>query len=263
MKQKYDPADVDILRDLFEPVLDEITLPCNSIDCGEPTLGAVLSDEGIRCPTCYKPFHINCVEGAIYPIHFAGGGPDHGYLEIVLNPELPTARRKRFQEEHGIGEEMAWKVTSSREIADLYESLGEQTDYGLAASFVADTLVGELHHRDRTVEGLEADKMSDTLNALLDDEITSKVVTQLLRTALDEGRSLDEVYQEEDVGKTDSTELEEIVSEVMEAEQEAVEDYLGGEENAINHIIGQVMGRTQGQADPQEVRELIASKLDG
>ena len=69
--------------------------------------------------------------------------------------------------------------------------------------------------------------------------------------------------EQKDLGKVgDRTELDEIASDVIEENQQPVEDYLSGNDNAIQALMGQIMSRTQGKADPQTAMDVLREKLD-
>jgi aspartyl-tRNA(Asn)/glutamyl-tRNA(Gln) amidotransferase subunit B len=59
----------------------------------------------------------------------------------------------------------------------------------------------------------------------------------------------------------DSSELEAIVDEVIDANPAFVEQFRGGKDGVVNALVGQVMKRTQGRADARQVQELFRSKL--
>ena len=53
------------------------------------------------------------------------------------------------------------------------------------------------------------------------------------------------------------------VDEVVAAQAKVVDDYRGGNANALNALVGSVMKATKGQANPQAVNEILAKKLAG
>ena len=60
---------------------------------------------------------------------------------------------------------------------------------------------------------------------------------------------------------SDSGEIEKVVDEVLAANAKQVEDYRAGKEKAFNSLVGQVMKRTQGKANPAQVNEILRRKL--
>ncbi|MFC7166601.1 Asp-tRNA(Asn)/Glu-tRNA(Gln) amidotransferase subunit GatB [Halospeciosus flavus] len=183
-------------------------------------------------------------------------------LEI---PELPDARRERFQEEYGLSEEAASKLTSTKQVADFYEDVAEEYEPDLAATWVADNLLGELNFRDMEITDIEGrlDQFKRLVELVAEDEITEKNAREVvLRDMLDEGKAPDTVVEEEGLGKTGAGEVEAVVEEAIEENPDAVKDYYAGEGGAINFLVGQVMQKTGGSADPGQVNELLREKLD-
>jgi len=179
-------------------------------------------------------------------------------------PELPDARRERFRREYGLGEEAADKLTSTKQVADFYERVADRFDPALAASWVADTLLGELNYRELAITDV-ADRLEEfmTLLAMVDDdEITAKNAEEVvLRRMLDEGLDPETIVEAEDLGKTTGGEVEAAVAAVIEDHPDAVADYHAGEDGALNYLVGQVMQRTGGSADPAVVNDLLREAL--
>jgi aspartyl-tRNA(Asn)/glutamyl-tRNA(Gln) amidotransferase subunit B len=187
------------------------------------------------------------------------------WKEQIPIPELPDARRERFREEYDLGAETASKLTSRKEVADLFEEMAEEYDPGLAATWVADNILGELNYRDLEIADVEGrfDEFERLIELVAEDEITAKNADEVvLRQMLDEGRSPDEVVEAEDLGKTTGGAVEAAVEEAIEENPDAVEDYHAGEEGALNFLVGQVMQQTGGSADPGQVNELLREELE-
>lgn len=183
-------------------------------------------------------------------------------LEI---PELPDARRERFREEYGLNKEAASKLTSSKQVADFYEDVAEEFDPDLAAAWVADSLLGELNYRDMEITDVEErlGEFKALIRLVAEDEITAKNAEEtVLREMLDEGDDPETVIDREGLGKADSGEVEQAVEEAIEENPDTVEDYHAGEGGAINFLVGQVMQKTGGSADPGSVNGMLRERLD-
>jgi len=180
-------------------------------------------------------------------------------------PELPDARRERFQDEYGLSEEAASKLTSTKEVADFFEGVADEYDPGLAATWVADNLLGELNYRDMAVTDLEGrfDEFARLVELVAGDEITEKNAREVvLREMLDEGARPDDVVEAEGLGKTSGDEVAAAVEDAIAENPDAVADYEDGDAGALNFLVGQVMQATGGSADPGQVNELLREKLD-
>ncbi len=180
-------------------------------------------------------------------------------------PELPDARRERFADEYGLGEEAASKLTTTKQVADFYEALVERFDPDLAATWVADDLLGELNYRGMAVRDVDdrLDEFARLVELVATGEITEKNAREtVLRTMLDEGLDPDEVVATEGLGRADENEVERAVAAAIEENPDAVEDYHAGEDGALNFLVGQVMQATGGSADPGDVNQLLRTRLD-
>ena len=76
-----------------------------------------------------------------------------------------------------------------------------------------------------------------------------------IRTTIIEKRGLKQI--------SDAGAIEKIVDEVLAANAKQVEDYRSGKEKAFNSLVGQVMKRSQGKANPAQVNEILRRKLKG
>jgi aspartyl-tRNA(Asn)/glutamyl-tRNA(Gln) amidotransferase subunit B len=186
------------------------------------------------------------------------------WKETIGIPELPDARRERFRQEYGLGREAADKLTSTKQVADFFEDVAESFDADLAATWVADNLLGELHYRDMAVTDVEGrlDEIKRLVELVAEGEITAKNAREtVLRSMLDDGRDPDAVVAEAGLGKTSGDEVLGAVRTAIEENPGAVEDYHDGQEGAINFLVGQVMQQTGGSADPGDVNELLHEQL--
>ncbi len=188
----------------------------------------------------------------------------HWKDEIAI-PELPTARRERFRAEYGLNEEAASKLTSTKQVADFYEDVASEFDPDLAATWVADELLGELNYRDMAITDIEGrlEEVATLVELVATDEITTKNAKEVvLRGMLDEGEAPETLVEREGLGKTDEDAVQAAVAEAIDENPDAVADYEAGEGGAINFLVGQVMQKTGGSADPGDVNGLLRDALE-
>ncbi|WP_439025472.1 Asp-tRNA(Asn)/Glu-tRNA(Gln) amidotransferase subunit GatB [Haloarchaeobius sp. DT45] len=187
------------------------------------------------------------------------------WKERIPIPELPDARRERFMAEYDLDRESASKLTSTKQVADFYEDVAEQFDPDLAATWVADNLLGELNYRDMEITDVahRLDEFTRLVELVAEDEITTKNAEEIvLRGMLDDGDAPDDIVDREGLGKTGEDEVATAVQEAIDENPEAVSDYYDGEGGALNFLVGQVMQKTQGSADPGTVNEKLRAALD-
>ena len=184
--------------------------------------------------------------------------------EIAI-PELPDARRERFVADYGLDSEAASKLTSTKEVADFFEAVAEQFDPDVAATWVADNLLGELNYRNMRITDIEGrlDEFSHLIELVETDELTVKNAEEVvLRSMLDDGNAPETIIDREGLGKADDDAIADFVVEAIDENPDAVDDYHSGENGALNFLVGQVMQKSQGSADPGSVNQLLREELD-
>ncbi len=184
------------------------------------------------------------------------------YVEEVEIPELPDERRRRFREEYGLSEEEASKLTSKKAVADFYEEVAD-VDSDLAATWVVDELLGELNYRDMTVEDVDAEDFRGLVELVDAGEVTDANAVEAIRASLDGRQGFVEVVEERGLGVADEGETLEACRTAVEENPDAVDDYLSGDDEALNYLVGQVMQATGGGADPATVNEVLREELEG
>jgi len=178
-------------------------------------------------------------------------------------PEMPDTKRERFMREYGIKEEHARSLTSDITIANYFEESAKKVDPGVAASWIADVIKGELNYRDIKINesNLTVDKTIKILKKLVSGEITDRNAVDLIREVLDSGKDPEEIIKEKGFGKVGEDEIEMLIEKVIEENHGAVEDYHNNKGKALNYLVGKVMALSRGRSDPKEVIDLLRKHL--
>jgi aspartyl-tRNA(Asn)/glutamyl-tRNA(Gln) amidotransferase subunit B len=188
------------------------------------------------------------------------------WVDRIELPELPAARRDRFMAQYGISLNHARTLTGDLRLADLYEQVAS-VDPVLSATWVADTLLGELYYRNMGVGDVPVPRFTELLNLLKERRITDKGGVQVLRILLDQVLHHENVEPPAEIvdrlglGKASGDEFIPMAREVIEEHPAAVQDYLNGKKGAINFLVGQLMRKTRGKADPRELGEILESLI--
>ena len=192
--------------------------------------------------------------------------------EIVL-PELPDARRERFIAQYGCSLNHARTLTGDYRLANFYEAVVAADVKGLsalAATWTADTLIGELNYRDMTIELVEPADFAGLLALLKDGRITDRNGVDVLRVMLDErlkkepAESADTIVKRLNLGLTkgDTGAISSAIADAIRENPKAIEDYRAGKAGALNFLVGQVMKKTRGKADPGELNRMLVEALN-
>lgn len=187
-------------------------------------------------------------------------------------PELPDARRERFVAEYDLSEYDAEQLTAERAMADYYEATlaaGKPADKAARAKSAANWVLGELR-RVLNAEGTDiaASKvtpagLADLLDLIESGKISGTQAKVVLERAYASGAMPSVVVHREGMAQlSDAGELEQIVVEVIAANDKAVADYRAGKTASLQFLVGQVMKRTKGRAKPDMVSPILVGKLE-
>ena len=192
-------------------------------------------------------------------------------------PELPDAKKQRYLNLYGIQVYDAEQLTSTPAIAAYYESVIRERESRLKetsisnefAKAAANWTITELSRLLNANEfSIDASPFTPSFMVDLLELIEGGIIgTAQAKTTFEEAFRLSKSPKAvvEDLGLTqisDSETLNPIVSEIITANPQAVEDYLSGKESAVKYLVGQTMKATQGKANPALVAEVIQSQLN-
>ena len=181
-------------------------------------------------------------------------------------PELPEAKRERFEREFGLSVYDASMLTASREIAAYFED-AVRTLPG-QAKLCANWVMGELSGR-LNKEGLDiarspipAPVLAALLRRLLDGTISGKIAKEVFEALWEGGADADQIIEARGLKQiSDPAEIEKIVEAIISANPAQVAEFRAGKEKALNFLVGQAMKVSQGKANPGQLNEILRRKL--
>ncbi len=187
-------------------------------------------------------------------------------------PELPETRRDRFMAEYGLSRYDARLLTSSKAMADYFESYMKEAPHGWSpresGKKLANWLLGEflrlLNVRDLEIKdaGITAKNFWMLIDFIERGVISATSAKAVFEEMFDTGKNAGEIITERGMGQiSDARQLEEIVVEVINSNVQPVADYKAGKEPALKFLVGQVMRATRGRANPSLVNEVLRKKL--
>ncbi len=196
---------------------------------------------------------------------------DDAFIEETVKgmPELPEARRKRFEEEYGLSAYDAEVLTATRPQADYYEAVvAVAGDAKLSANWMMVELFGALNKAGLSLaeSPVSAEALGGLVKRIADDTISGKIAKTVFEEMWRSGRAADEIIEEKGLKQiTDSGAIEAIVDEVLAENAQQVENYRNADPKKqpkmLGFFVGQVMKKSQGKANPKQVNELLRKKL--
>jgi len=181
-------------------------------------------------------------------------------------PELPAAKRDRFQRDLGLSAYDAALVTATRETAAYFEAtiteLPKQPK--LCANWVIGDLSSRLHKENLAIEAAPVSPhgLAGLLRRIDDGTISGKIAKEIFDQMWETGASADQIIEKDDRRQiSDSAEIDRIVDDIINANPAQVAEYRSGKEKAFNFFVGQAMKATKGKANPAQVNEILKKKL--
>lgn len=191
-----------------------------------------------------------------------------GKVQAAL-PELPAAKRQRFEADLGLTHYDAAQLTMDRAYADYFEQVSEKLPQG-QAKLAANWILGELSAAlNRDEIDIDQSRVAPTALAalivrIIDGTISNKIARDVFAAmwagendgnpdAIIEARGLKQISDTGAIGA--------MIDEVLAANPAIVEQYHAGKDKAFNSLIGQIMKAAKGKANPQQVNQLLKEKL--
>jgi aspartyl-tRNA(Asn)/glutamyl-tRNA(Gln) amidotransferase subunit B len=191
-------------------------------------------------------------------------------------PELPQAKRDRYQRELGLSPVDATTLTQSREMAAYYEevvdtlhrrstpsSLGEVAK--LAANWVMGELAGALNRSelDITQSPIGSAQLAALLVRIRDGTISGKIAKEVFDAMwAGEGKDAGAIIESRGLRQiSDVAALGAVIDDIITNNAAQVAEFKAGREKAFNFLVGQAMKATKGKGNPAQINELLREKL--
>ncbi|MBI2884667.1 MAG: Asp-tRNA(Asn)/Glu-tRNA(Gln) amidotransferase subunit GatB [Candidatus Omnitrophica bacterium] len=201
-------------------------------------------------------------EPDLVPFHIEAAAVERARREL---PELPARHRQRLVEAYGLSAYDAGVLAQFRPLGALFEqTVAHYPKPKPVVNWIMGDLLGYLNGRSQDPETLvfQPAWLVHLLEAIERGEISGKTAKALFVEALERQRDPQELMQGRDVRQiVDAGELERLVDVVVSEHQKSVADYQKGKANALMFLVGKCMERSQGKANPQQLKSILQRKL--
>ena len=178
-------------------------------------------------------------------------------------PELPDEKKKRLIKEYGLKEKTAEAIVSDSGVADLFEKACKRVSVKNASAWMM-ILLKTLNYNNLTYKnsGLKDEWVIEVIESYEKGEYSDVVSEEILRKMVEEKADMQKIVEKYGFKKVERGEkIIQVVKEVIAEFEKAVNDYKAGKEESLNFLVGQVMRKMKGAADPKEVREKIKEEI--
>ncbi|MDP1853849.1 MAG: Asp-tRNA(Asn)/Glu-tRNA(Gln) amidotransferase subunit GatB [Candidatus Omnitrophota bacterium] len=180
-------------------------------------------------------------------------------------PELPQEKLLRFVKEFSLAPYEANILTSDKSLADFFEKCSRgYKNYKNLSNWIIGAFLSEINNR--SIEPKDIPITPEKFTLLLNLADTGKINSLTAKTVLSEmfetQKSPDLIISEKNLSQiSDSGELEQIITQIINVNEKSVTDYKNGKANALMFLIGQAMKQTKGKANPNMVTEMLKERI--
>ncbi|MDD5120360.1 MAG: Asp-tRNA(Asn)/Glu-tRNA(Gln) amidotransferase subunit GatB [Candidatus Omnitrophica bacterium] len=182
-------------------------------------------------------------------------------------PELPQEKLQRFMKEYSLSEYDAKILVSSKEDARFSEEcirIYPGKDKKLMVNWLIGPLLSEANSRKVKISELNItnDELISLIGFVERGEISGLSAKGVLSQMIDSGKSARELIIESNLLQvSDTEELSKIIESVILENTKSVDDFRSGKTNALMFLVGQVMKKSSGKANPKIVGQLLSRRL--
>ncbi len=203
--------------------------------------------------------------------------PDPDLLPLVIPPqwleeikadmpELPEQRLERFIKGLGLDEYSAKVLTDNKELGDFFEeSLKHyRQDPKLTANWLLNDLLGNLSEAGKEIESypVSPKSLAELVKLIRENVLSSKLAKEVIKEMTATGKSPSQIVEEKGLRQvSDEGQIRSMIEEVLKENPKEVERFKAGEEKVFGFLVGQVMKKAKGKANPQLVNRILKEML--
>jgi aspartyl-tRNA(Asn)/glutamyl-tRNA(Gln) amidotransferase subunit B len=190
---------------------------------------------------------------------------DNSILEKLKSemPESINSKKERYISKYNIPIQVADVLSSDKFYSDLFEESYTDSNSKEVANIITTDLMGLIDTREKREESkMSATHLKDLADAIISGKISRNSAKNALYEIVKTGKELPEIISELDLGNvSDESELSGIIQEIITAEPQAVEQAKSNPQT-INYLVGKVMQKTKGKADPKLTLDLLKKLIE-
>jgi aspartyl-tRNA(Asn)/glutamyl-tRNA(Gln) amidotransferase subunit B len=182
-------------------------------------------------------------------------------------PELPAAKRSRYEAEFGLSAYDARVLTDERSVAEYFETtVAQGANPKLVTNWVTQDIAAYLNNNKLSISEIKLTpkSLAELVNLIEKGTISGKIAKDILPELLEKGGSAQKLVESKGLIQiSDAGELEKIIDQVIADHPQELEKYRNGKTNLQGFFVGQVMKKTSGRADPKLTNQILGKKLNG
>ncbi len=177
-------------------------------------------------------------------------------------PESISSKKERYVSKYNIPPQVADVLSSDKFYSDLFEQSHTEKTAKEIANIITTDLMGLVDTREkRESSKLTANHLKELAESIQSGQISKNSSKNALYEIVKTGKELSVIISELDLGNvSDASELSGIIQQVISEESQAVEQAKSNPQT-INYLVGKVMQKTKGKADPALTLDLLKKEI--
>ena len=178
-------------------------------------------------------------------------------------PESISSKKERYVTKYNIPNQVADVLSSDKFYSDLFEDSHTESNAKEIANIITTDLMGLVDTREkRQASKITATHLRDLADAIQTGKISRNSAKNALYEIVKTGKELSQVMSDLDLGNvSDESELLTVIKDVISEEPQAVEQAKSNPQT-INYLVGKVMQKTKGKADPKLTLDLLKKQIE-
>lgn len=182
-------------------------------------------------------------------------------------PELPSNKKSRYLNEYKLSLRDTDILINNLEANTYYDKVMKnltQKEAETAANILLSDLLGVYTKENITFENskITAENFAKLIKQISDGNISSKQGKIVLNKMID-GKDPDKIIKEEGMKQISNKEdVLVFVNEVIKENAQSIEDYKNGKDRALGYMVGQIMKKSKGKANPKLATEILKQEID-
>ena len=191
---------------------------------------------------------------------------DDEYIEQVRKelPELPEAKKERFMNEYGLSEYDAKILTSTKQLSNYFDDVAKNfNDYNMVSNWIMTEVLRRVDDLENGFSlPFEEEDFIELLTLIKSGKINNNAGKKVLREMFETSKKPMEIIEEKGlIQVSDDSQIEIWVDEVLGENPQSIEDIKNGKDRAFGFLVGQVMKKSKGKANPGVVNEILKSRV--
>lgn len=181
-------------------------------------------------------------------------------------PPLAFERKEKYINEYGLSNYDATILVKEKNVSDYFEeTISYNVDKKAASNWITSVILGHVNKYELDISKIfvTPKMLADLISLVEDNTISSKQAKEVLYKALTEEMEPTLIVEKEGLKQIGSADqIMQIVEEVLNENPTSIDQYKSGKTNILDYLVGQIMKKTRGQANPAMARSMMQEEIE-